>query len=115
MSSGHSYASSCYSSGVEAAQAWCSAQSVLTRDGALVTCAGVSTVAPDGSFTWTRRTVDGSGLAADVVVPGGLVPPCEHYDWAYWAPIAGAFAGALVAIYAARYVISLFTRDQDLS
>jgi len=116
MADSASFGGVCYETPAAAAAAWCSAHSVLTSSGLTVSCAGVSSVVggPGASFSWTRRSVDATGLASEVVVPGQTLPACEFYDWAYWAPFAGAFCGALLVIYLGQELLGLFSTDRDI-
>ena len=115
MAESASFGGVCFESPAAAAAAWCGSHSVLTSSGASVSCAGVSGVAGPGAvFSWTRRSVDGAGLVTEVVVPGQSLPACEFYDWAYWAPYAAAFFGALLVIYLGQELLGLFSTDRDI-
>jgi len=116
MADSASFGGVCYETPAAAAAAWCGSHSVLTSSGATVSCSGVDGVSagPGAVFNWTRRSVDSTGAVTEVVVSGQSLPGCEFYDWAYWAPYAGAFAGTLLVIYLGKQLLGLFSVDRDI-
>jgi hypothetical protein len=106
----------CYPTQDQALAAECSGLGAVDAAGAAITCtgavAGASTTL-GGSYLGTRnlRKTSAAGVVTTITRPAQVLS-CERYDSAYFSPLISAWVAALVAIIAARFLLTrVFARE----
>jgi hypothetical protein len=106
----------CYPTQSEALAAECSGLGAVDAGGAAITCTGVAAGASTslgGSYlgTLNLRKTSSLGVVSNITRPSQVLA-CERYDSAYFAPLISAWVAALVAIVAARFLLTrVFSRE----
>jgi hypothetical protein len=118
MSVGFLNSGICHASASTAAAYYCSSFGAADSSGKYSYCSAVSnpTIANNiASFNATVKSLTpallGGYTTNTLTAPVSLVS-CEVQDWAYWSPLVGAWAAALVAVLAAKTIYrKVFDRE----
>lgn len=109
MALGTTYGGGCYATQAEAVNAWCGAFEGQGPNGIVYSCGQINTAVSgtaggEVTFAWRRKNVDSAGASTNTNISGQWLPSCETYGFDYYSPAIAAWAAAMVAVIAAKFV-----------